>query len=154
QPVTSGLWSGDWSSMDKLSPIEKIQVEQSDVISFHSYDKPEEFEKRVKQLQTFKRPILCSEYMARPRGSTFQTILPIAKQHKVAAINWGSVNGKTQTIFPWDSWQKPLAEAEPPVWFHDIFRKDGTPYKQDEYDFIRNIIGSSKAKKGKAKGGK
>jgi hypothetical protein len=152
QPVTSGLWSGDWSSMDKLSPIEKIQVEQSDVISFHSYDKPEEFEKRVKQLQTFKRPILCTEYMARPRGSTFQSILPIAKQYKVAAINWGFVNGKSQTIFPWDSWQKAYTEAEPPVWFHDIFRKDGTPYKQDEYDFIRNIIGASKAKKGK--GGK
>jgi hypothetical protein len=148
QPVTSGLWRGDWSSMDKLSPIEKVQVEQSDVISFHSYDPAPEFEKRVKWLEAFHRPILCTEYMARPRGSTFQTILPIAKQYKVAAINWGFVNGKSQTIFPWDSWQKPYSETEPPVWFHDIFRKDGTPYRQQEYDFIKEIIGS-KAKKAK-----
>jgi hypothetical protein len=147
QPVTSGLWNGDWSSKEKLSPIEKIQVEQSDVISFHSYDPPEEFEKRVKWLTAFNRPILCTEYMARPRGSTFQGILPIAKKYKVAAINWGFVSGKTQTIYPWDSWQKPYT-AEPPVWFHDIFQKDGTPYKQEEVDFIKNIMGP-KGKKGK-----
>jgi hypothetical protein len=147
QPVTSGLWHGDWSSPDKLSPIEKIQVEQSDVISFHSYDPPEEFEKRVNWLMAYKRPLLCTEYMARPRGSTFQGILPIAKKYKVAAINWGFVAGKSQTIYPWDSWQKPYA-AEPPVWFHDIFHKDGTPYKQEEFDFIRNIIGT-KVKKPK-----
>jgi hypothetical protein len=151
QPVTSGLWNGDWSGMDKLSPVEKVQVEQSDVISFHSYDPPAEFEKRVKWLAAFKRPIFCTEYMARPRGSTFQGILPIAKQYKVAAINWGLVAGKSQTIFPWDSWDKPYRDPEPPLWFHDIFRKDGTPYKQEEADFIRNIIGSAKGKKGKSK---
>jgi hypothetical protein len=148
QPVTSGLWNGDWSAMDKLTPIQKVQVEQSDVISFHSYDPPAEFEKRVKWLTAFHRPILCTEYMARPRGSTFQGILPIAKQYKVAAINWGLVSGKTQTIFPWDSWEKHYTEAEPPVWFHDIFRRDGTPYKQEEVDFIRGIT-STKGKKGK-----
>jgi hypothetical protein len=152
QPVTSGLWNGDWSSLEKLSAVEKIQVEMSDVISFHSYDGPQEFEKRVKQLEAFHRPIFCTEYMARPRGSTFQTILPIAKEHKVAAINWGFVSGKTQTIFPWDSWEKRYTDPEPPLWFHDIFRKDGTPYKQDEADFIKNIIGAkAKKPKGKAK---
>jgi len=30
----------------KLSPVEKIQIDESDVVSFHSYDKPEEFERR------------------------------------------------------------------------------------------------------------
>src|SRR5215471_17188119 len=152
QPVTSGLWNGgDWSSLDKLTPIQKVQVEQSDIISFHSYDKPEEFEKRVKSLQGYHRPIFCTEYMARPRGSTFQVILPIAKQYKVAAINWGFVSGKSQTIFAWDTWQTPSPDAEPKVWFHDIFRKDGTPFSQAEYDFIKDIIGASKPKKGKAK---
>src|SRR5512133_3819891 len=107
QPVTSGVWQGDWSSPDKLTPIQKIQMEQSDVISFHSYDKADEFEKRVKWLQQWKRPILCTEYMARGRGSTFEAVLPIAKQYKVAAINWGLVAGKTQTWLPWDSWENP-----------------------------------------------
>uniref|UniRef100_Q028I6 Uncharacterized protein n=1 Tax=Solibacter usitatus (strain Ellin6076) TaxID=234267 RepID=Q028I6_SOLUE len=153
QPLTSGVWKGDWSSPEKLSPFEKIQLEQSDVISFHNYGGPEDFEKRVKWLQAYKRPILCTEYMARPQGSTFQAILPIAKKYNVAAINWGFVDGKTQTRLPWDSWKTPYVGREPPVWFHEIFHRDGTPYKQDEVDFIVQMTGKG-AKSKKAKGGK
>jgi hypothetical protein len=142
QPLTSGVWKGDWSNLEKLTPIEKVQIEQSDVISFHSYDKPEEFEKRVQWLQAYHRPILCTEYMARANGSTFQGILPIAKKYKVAAINWGFVNGKTQTNLPWDSWKSPYVDREPAVWFHDIFKKDGTPYSPEETAFIRETIGA------------
>jgi hypothetical protein len=146
QPLTSGVWHGDWSSPEKLSPIEKIQLEQSDIISYHNYDGPEEFEKRIKWLEAYKRPILCTEYMARPRGSTFQAILPIAQKYKVAAINWGLVNGKTQTNLPWDSWQKPYVDQQPKVWFHDIFEKDGTPYSQDEAAFIKSLTLTKKPK--------
>jgi len=148
QPLTSGLWHGDWSSPDKLTPIEKIQVEQSDIVSFHNYDKPEEFEKRLLWLQQYKRPILCTEYMARANGSTFEGILPIAKKYKVGAYNWGFVAGKTQTWLPWDSWQKPyVGDHQPTVWFHDIFKSNGTPYNQAEVDFIKQIL----AEPGKAK---
>jgi hypothetical protein len=151
QPVTSGLWKGDWSSPDKLSAIEKIQVEQSDVISFHNYDKPAEFEKRVQWLQQYKRPILCTEYMARGNGSTFEGILPIAKKYKVAAYNWGFVAGKTQTWLPWDSWQKPyVGDRQPAVWFHDIFRSNGAPYNQAEVDFIKAMIEAPVPAKAKA----
>jgi hypothetical protein len=153
QPVTSGVWKGDWSSPEKLSPFEKIQLEQSDVISFHNYSGPEEFEKRVKWLEVYKRPILCTEYMARPMGSTFQAILPVAKKYNVAAINWGFVDGKTQTRLPWDSWKKPYTDHEPAVWFHDIFHRDGTPYKQEEADFIAQMTAKGPKSK-KAKGGK
>ena len=143
QPLTSGVWKGgDWSSFDKLDPIEKIQIEQSDIISFHNYGKPEEFEKRIKWLETYHRPILCTEYMARPQGSTFQTILPVAKQYKVAAINWGFAAGKTQTWLPWDSWKNPYTDRQPEVWFHDIFLSTGKPYIQEEVDFIRGITSS------------
>ncbi len=143
QPLTSGVWKGDWSSDDKLSPTERIQIEQSDVISFHNYDKGSEFEKRIKWLQRYKRPILCTEYMARGNGSTFQESLPIAKKYNVAAINWGFVAGKTQTYLPWDSWQKPYVDREPSVWFHEIFKQDGTPYRQAEVDLIRSLTGAS-----------
>ena len=80
QPLTSGVWEGDWSSPEKLSPTQRIQLEQSDVISFHNYSWPEDFEKRVEWLERYHRPILCTEYMARPMGSTFDAILPIAKK--------------------------------------------------------------------------
>ncbi len=140
QPLTSGVWKGGWSSPEKLDPMEKIQIEQSDVISFHSYDKPEAFENRIIWLLPYHRPILCTEYMARGNGSTFQGSLSIAKKYHVAAFNWGFVAGKTQTYLPWDSWQHPYTDRQPAVWFHDIFRADGTPYQQEEIDFIRAII--------------
>lgn len=142
QPLTSGVWKGDWSSPEKLGPMEKIQIELSDVISFHNYDKPEEFEKRVLWLQQFHRPILCTEYMARSNGSTFQGTLPIARKYRVAAINWGFVAGKTQTYLPWDSWQHPYIDHQPAVWFHDIFRANGEPYDKNEVTFIKEMIQS------------
>ena len=142
QPLTSGVWKGDWSSLEKLSPMEKMQLELSDVISFHNYDKPEEFEKRVLWLQKFHRPILCTEYMARGNGSTFQGTLPIARKYRVAAINWGFVAGKTQTYYPWDSWQHPYVDRQPSVWFHDIFRTTGEPYDRNEVAFIKGMIKS------------
>jgi hypothetical protein len=143
QPLTSGVWKGDWSSLDKLGPMERIQLALSDVISFHSYDKPEVFEKRVLSLQQYHRPIVCTEYMARGNGSTFQGTLPLARKYHVAAINWGLVAGKTQTYLPWDSWKNPYTNREPAVWFHEIFRTDGQPYSQDEADFIWTIVHSA-----------
>lgn len=139
QPLTSGVWAGNWASDNDLRPIERVQIEESDIISFHCYDKPSDFENKIKHLQRYNRPIICTEYMARPNGSTFQGFLPIAKKYKVGMINWGFVDGKSQTIYPWDSWTKTYT-GEPPLWFHDIFRRNGTPYKKEETDFIKAII--------------
>jgi hypothetical protein len=142
QPLTSGVWKGpDWSVASNLNNTEMVQLEQSDVISFHSYDKPEDFEKRIVSLRKYHRPIICTEYMARGNGSTFQGSLPIAKKYNVGAINWGLVAGKTQTYLPWDSWKHPYTDREPNVWFHEVFRTDGTPYKQDEVDLIKKLDG-------------
>lgn len=55
-------------------------------------------------------------------------------------INWGFVAGKSQTIYPWDSWDRAYP-TEPPVWFHDIFRADGTPYRPQEVELIRSPTG-------------
>jgi hypothetical protein len=139
QPLTSGVWKDDWAIPEKLGPGAKIQIEMSDVISFHSYDKPEVFEKRVLSLQQYHRPLLCTEYMARGNGSTFQGTLPIARKYNVGAINWGLVAGKTQTYLPWDSWQHPYTDREPAIWFHEIFRTDGTPYSAEETALIKQM---------------
>jgi hypothetical protein len=141
QPLTSGVWKDDWAIPEKLGLGAKIQIEMSDVISFHSYDKPEVFEKRVLSLQQYNRPLLCTEYMARGNGSTFQGTLPIARKYNVGAINWGLVAGKTQTYLPWDSWQHPYTDREPAIWFHEIFRTDGTPYNAEETAFIKQTTG-------------
>jgi hypothetical protein len=139
QPLTSGLWKGDWVARDAPSAFEQIQIEQSDVLSLHNYSWPEDFEQSVQWLQRYHRPVLCTEYMARTVGSTFDQILPVAKRLRVAAINWGLVLGKTQTNFPWDSWQHPYIDHDPPVWLHDIFHPDGTPYRAREVEIIRAL---------------
>jgi len=141
QPLTSGVWRGNWSDSSKESETVKIQLAESDVISFHNYGWPEQFEARIAELRSLGRPLLCTEFMARGNGSTFDTILPIAKREHVAAINWGLVAGKTQTYLPWDSWKRPYVTEEPTVWFHEVFRNDGRPYRQREVDLMRELTG-------------
>jgi len=92
----------------------------------------------MEDLQQYGRPLLCTEYMARGNGSTFEDILPILKENNIGAYNWGFVSGKSQTIYPWDSWNKTYT-AEPELWFHDIFRTNGEPYRQEEVDLIKQL---------------
>jgi hypothetical protein len=136
QPLSSGVWRGDWDNPDRLSPMEQIQIGQSDIITFHCYGNVEEVRRCVGNLRRYGRPVICTEYMARPLSSTFNPVLGYFRQENVGAYNWGFVSGKTQTIYPWDSWDKPYT-SEPPVWFHDIFRADGTPYRPEEVSYIR-----------------
>ena len=142
QPLTSGVWDGEWADASSRNTIQNIQLANSDVISFHSYAEPATFESRIAQLVPQGRPILCTEYMARPLGSTIESILPIAKRHNVGAINWGLVAGKTQTYFPWDSWDHPNT-AIPNVWFHDLLRPDGTAFQNHESQTIRALSAST-----------
>lgn len=146
QPLTSGVWKGDWSTPAKLTAMERAQLDLSDIVTFHNYESPAEFEKRIKWLVRYNRPILCTEYMARGNKSTFEGVLPIAKRYNVAAINWGLVAGKSQTYLPWDSWQKPYVNREPTVWFHEVFRTDGTPYRAAETALIKKLTSTPRAK--------
>ena len=134
------MWQGEWPDAGSTSAISRIQLDNSDVLSFHSYGEPADFEYHINELSSQDRPILCTEYLARPLGSTVAGILPIAKRRKVGAINWGLVAGKTQTYFPWDSWDHPYASI-PDVWFHDLFQPDGRPFRDDEIQTIRQLTG-------------
>jgi hypothetical protein len=140
QPLTSGVWHGEWADPGRRSVISGIQLDNSDVITFHSYAEPAEFEHRIGELVPQGRPILCTEYMARPLGSTVESILPIAKRAGVGAFNWGLVVGKTQTYFPWDSWKHP-DPAMPQEWFHDLLDPDGRPFRDTEVQTIRELSG-------------
>jgi len=140
QPLTSGVYEVDTSKDEAAQDeLERIQLRESDVLSFHNYSWPESFKNEIEWLRQFHRPIICTEFMARSVGSTFDLILPIAKQEKVGAINWGFVVGKTQTNLPWESWRHPYVHEQPPVWFHEIFHPDGKPYRQAEVDLIKQL---------------
>ncbi len=142
QPITMAPWHGDWTDTTTLTPIDRYMFENSDVITFHSYDDLPFTRRKVELLKRYGRPLLATEYMARPTGSTFGITLPYFKQERVGAYNWGFVAGKTQTIYPWDSWTREYT-AEPPLWFHDIFRRDGSAYDQGEVMIIRALTGAT-----------
>jgi ketosteroid isomerase-like protein len=130
QPITSALW------IDRTDETTDFLINNSDIITFHKYQNETEMEKIVKSLLGFHRPIICSEYMARTNNSMFENIMPLLARYNVGAINWGFVSGKTNTIFPWGSKE---GTPEPEIWFHDIFRKDGTPFDKNEPDLILSI---------------
>lgn len=136
QPLTAGIWRWDLESSNSFQAL------NSDIITYHSYDDPETHQRIIELLKTHGRPMICTEYMARTRNSTFLNTLPMLKKYNIGAINWGLVNGKTNTIYAWNT---PIETGEEPAeWFHDIFRKDGAPYRQDEVDLIKKLSSEPK----------
>lgn len=140
QPLTSGVWDGPWGDPATRSEMVRIQLDNSDVVTFHSYANPAEFESRLAELAPQRRPMMCTEYLARTLDSTVAGILPVAKRRNVGAFSWGFVAGKTQTYLPWDSWERPYLDP-PQEWFHDLLLPDGQPYRVDEAQTIRRLTG-------------
>lgn len=138
QPITSGIWTSDKHIVGKN--YNELQLSQSDVVSFHNYGNPKALESQIAALKKLNRPILCTEYMARP-NSLFNPSLGIMKKNKVAAYNWGLVSGKTQTIYSWEFNKKEATPDMLKVWFHDVFYESGVPYSQKEVDYIKNVMG-------------
>lgn len=161
QPLTIGVWN--WS--DAYQKLNEFSLSHSDIITFHDYAPLDHTKSVVQRLQEYERPMICTEYMARTRGSKFQTHFPYFAEQNVGAINWGLVSGKSQTIYSWESpkgysnefyqkWREQVREVypweshqkapEPEVWFHDIFRKDGTPFDSTETQLIRRVTSQNR----------
>ena len=140
QPLTAGVWSDVGGRINPVPPLDKLMLEQSDIITFHTYAPLPGAQKSAEWLQQADRPVVCTEYMSRGSGSTFETIMPYFKEKNIGAINWGLVSGRSQTIYPWDSWKKKYS-GEPKPWFHDVFHKDGKPYEEKEVALIRKLSG-------------
>ncbi|MBN2805832.1 MAG: cellulase family glycosylhydrolase [Prolixibacteraceae bacterium] len=131
QPLSVGVWNLS------LSDLNKFQVENSDIITYHNYSSMEYHQAAIDTLSAYGRPLICTEYMARKFGSTFQDVMPELQKQNIGAINWGFVSGKTNTIYAWDT---PIPDgSEPETWFHDILRKDGSPYRAEEVALIRSL---------------
>jgi len=143
QPITMAPWQNDWSCDTKITALDNYMFSHSDIVSFHCYENKSGMENRIKDVKRYGRPMLCTEYMARPFGNTFQEILPLFEKYGIGAYNWGLVAGKTQTHCPWDSWQVKY-ESEPELWFHDIFRENGEPYILEEVEYLRTLLNVEK----------
>ncbi len=138
QPLTSGIWQRNYVTNLQIAELVKIQLGQSDIISFHSYGNGTEFKELVDKLTAYNKPMICTEFLAKGIGCTFEEVLPVAKKLHAGAMCWGLVSGKSNTIYDWDSWKKPNIE-EPKIWHHDLFRKDGQPYSDAEVKFIKEL---------------
>lgn len=143
QPISVGVWAWDFEELNR------IQIMNSDVITYHDYEEPQWHQRVIEFLKMHGRPLICTEYMARTRNSLFSNILPLLKKNNVGAINWGLVAGKTNTIYAWDT---PIPSgAQPKLWFHDIFRKDGSVYKLQEVRLIKELTGKASTSASKEK---
>ncbi|MDX1683137.1 MAG: cellulase family glycosylhydrolase [Phycisphaeraceae bacterium] len=133
QPVTMGLWS-------EQPAVNECLLTHSDIITFHSYDPPVGgLEERMDRCLAEGRPTICTEYMSRVRGSTFEACTALMKERGVGAINWGLVAGKTQTYYPW-GWGP--EKGEPDLLMHDIFEPDGSYLYPKEEAVIRAVASS------------
>jgi len=142
QPCTSPVWQIPGSAGTNW-PIVAFVWENSDIISFHCYSDYSVTSRFVKITEQFNRPVFCSEWMARTKGSNYYTIGPLFKKHKIGSYSYGLVNGKQQCHYPWNAKDKdgnkiPFKE-EPPVWFHDLFKPDHTPWDPIETVFIKSL---------------
>ena len=131
QPLSVGVWA------TSLRELTKFQLEHSDIITYHNYSNTKSHQKMIDELKKYNRPMICTEYMARKHNSLFENIMPILKEQNIGAINWGLVSGKTNTIYAWD--EKVPDGSEPKLWFHDIFRRDGSPYDLKEIKTIKKL---------------
>ena len=129
QPLTCAVWYEN-------AVLNSFQLEASDVISFHNYNGAENLAAQIAGLREHRRPLLCTEWLARGRNSVVSTCLPVFHREGVACYNWGLVAGKTQTLFPWGS---PLGAPEPPLWFHDLFRPNGEPFDPEEVRLYKTL---------------
>ena len=140
QPLTAGVWFGDLFNATgagkPLNRFNKFQLENSDIISYHHYRDTTHHKQILDILATYERPLVCTEYVARTHGSDFVGTLPLLARRDVGAYNWGLVAGKTNTIYPWASWDSTFT-AEPHLWHHDVFRPDGTAYSEEEITVLQ-----------------
>ncbi len=135
QPLSVGVWTPG------LADLNRRQIELSDVVTFHAYTDREGMRRAIAGYKAHKRPVVCTEWMARLAGSRWATDLPLLESEAVGCYSWGLVNGRMQCQFPW--WSKRGA-PEPKVWFHDLFHTDGRPYDPAEIEVIRKISGDAR----------
>ena len=117
--------------------MNRLILSRSDVVSFHCYAPEPALRTVIGSLATHGRPLVCTEWLARPEGSTID-LLEGFKAAGVGAINWGLVDGRTQTRLPLRTWWETVDEDEP--WFHELPRVDGSPYDVDEIAVIRSVV--------------
>jgi hypothetical protein len=118
----------------------------SDVITFHTYMRPGlsapesaparvDFLTELEWARAWKRPMLCTEWLARPFKNTVENVLPFFSRYRIGWYTWELVQSG-RWLHPWN-W--PLTSPEPKNWFHGLVYPDGSPYSTEEILAIRDF---------------
>ena len=147
QPLTADVWRG-MKNNKATTEIEQFALEQSDVISYHSYASYMDNVIIIQQLKTYNRPIFNTEWLSRPSGNTVQLMLPLFFLENIGCYQWGFVAGKYQTFEPsqgvWNAYEKHGYEGVKHLdftkWQHDLYRPGGRfPYDPEEIEIIKKL---------------
>jgi hypothetical protein len=122
--------------------LQNIISSNSDIITFHNYSKKEDVRKNIQDLKQFKRPVICTEWLNRPLGSTVESVLPVFYEEKIGCLHWGLVNGKTQTDLPWG--HRPGDGPYNRIWQHDLYTTDFKEYSPYELLLFKEFIARSR----------
>lgn len=145
QPLTAAVWRNKYAA-DEVSEIEKFGLDNSDLISFHSYENYLKNVKEICELKKYGRPIINTEWLNRCGGNTVEELFPLFFLEKIGCYNWGFVAGKYQTYEPWNSvwdyyaenpdWYKDFDFTK---WLHDLYRPSLNPYNPKEIKLIKEL---------------
>ena len=147
QPLCADVWRG-MKDGKATSEIEQFALEESDVISYHSYTSYLKNVLIIKQLKRYDRPIFNTEWLSRPSGNTVQLMMPLFFLEQIGCYQWGFVAGKYQTYEPsqgvWKNYEENGYEAVKHLdftkWQHDLYRPGGRfPYDPEEIEIIRKL---------------
>ena len=126
--------------------IEQFALDNSDVVSFHSYQSYDANIMLLHQLRKLDRPALNTEWLHRISGQRVQDIFPLYFLERIGCYNWGFVAGKYGTNEPaqviWQKYEKDGYEAVKHLdftkWQHDLYRPGGRfPYDPAEIEVIK-----------------
>lgn len=142
QPLTAGVWSypDDFgiNPESDVEPIQRLALNESDIVTFHQYESIERVKHVVNRLKQEGRPMLNTEWLNRVLDNMVQDNLPLYHDEHIGSYSWGLVAGKSQHFLPWDElWKKrnlPLNR-----WQHDLFDTYHTPYDRDELVLMRKL---------------
>ena len=123
QPLSSGVWKGDWSTPEKMTPMDRLQIELSDALLFTTTIRRQSWKSG-----SLAEALQPSADLQRVHGTLVRQLffgsLLIGKVHNVGMINWGWFRARRRRICR-DSWQHPYVDREPSVCSRSL-RNDGS----------------------------
>lgn len=145
QPLTAGVWNySDSYGVDPnvdVSPIQRLALDLSDIVTFHDYEPFWKVQNIVKTLEKEGRPMANTEWLHRIWDNTIFDQLPLYKEKKIGSYHWGLVAGFSQFYLPWEWLKASRPDLDYSKWQHDLFHEDFTPYDPEEIALFKKCTG-------------